>query len=464
MVSNYFGYSDASDDEDLYKYFYRTPLFDQIKKGNKASGKFLVHGIKGAGKTAICNKIQAENASQLVRKIDKSFGFDVSARGKYAAPIESLMITLLLKEVINEIKTRASDFTNKQAVKKVDSLIDKLRGIFSQVISGTTVKSPIIEFDLEKIFTKKLDGFSQFKIDEYLRALEPALNEKQGYILVDDVDDVFTGADENAAFIEGLVRAAKEINKSFGKSLHCLIFLKSGLFKLFFENAKEYDKLRDFIVSISWGKEELAELLARRIRQKHNLAQTVPHWTAWQHEFEGSDQKQIEEIQSYIISRCVSGPRDLIVYCNMAKEEAGKDKIGSKHIKKVEDLYSKEKLYEINRDFGKTYPKISDLLQQAFAGESQTYLDDKLRKLLTEKILANDKIHQLFDKYEYILLATKESLMELLYGIGFLGFRGTKTSEVEFVMTNPEPGSKVLYTAYEYRIHDAYRQYLNLHD
>jgi hypothetical protein len=107
--------------------------------------------------------------------------------------------------------------------------------------------------------------------------------------------------------------------------MHCLVFLKSGIFKLFFENAKEYDKLRDYISSpISWDKKELTALLAVRIRQIRGKSD-IDETTAWGLEFDAAS--GLDKIQDYIVSRCVSGPRDLIVYCNMAKDLAKSAKI-----------------------------------------------------------------------------------------------------------------------------------------
>jgi hypothetical protein len=110
---------------------------------------------------------------------------------------------------------------------------------------------------------------------------------------------------------------------------------------------------------------------------------------------------------------------------------------------------------------GNDYPRINDFLQQLFSGETQTYSNEALITLLTNKVIADERLRAMF-KEDYVLYATKERLIELLYGIGFLGFKRTAKAPLEFVITNPDPGSQVLYRAHEYQIHPAYRQYLNL--
>ncbi|HEY3293590.1 MAG TPA: hypothetical protein VGJ85_08215 [Candidatus Nanopelagicaceae bacterium] len=234
------------------------------------------------------------------------------------------------------------------------------------------------------------------------------------------------------------------------------------MFKLFFENAKEYDKLRDFISPpISWGRDELIRLLAARIREIHGK-DSLSDNEAWALEFDTS--KGLDKLQNYIISRCVSGPRDLIVYCNMAKDVASESKITQEIVENVEGTYSKEKLATLNRDFGRTYPHINDFLQQLFSGQKQTYKNEELVTLLTNEVITGNRIREMFSKEEYVFYATKERLIELLYSVGFLGIKRTKTSEVEFVITSPDTGSLGLYKAHEYRIHNAYRHYLNLTD
>ena len=354
----------------------------------------------------------------------------------------------------------SKDVFSSQAIKKVDSTVAKFKRFLSKIPSAIKVKAGPLELDPSKIQEDDVSRFSRFDIAEYVESLTPVLRERRAYILIDDVDDVFAGADKDAEFVEGLLRAAKEINKAFKDLMHCLVFLKTGVFKLFFENAGEYDKLRDYISpQISWGQSELTNLLAVRIRQIHKKAE-IDDKTAWELEFEPA--ASIESIQKHIISRCVSGPRDLIVYCNMAKDRVGVAKIKMSDIEQVEDLYSKEKLATLNRDFGSTYPRINDFLQQLFSGETQTYSNEALINLLTTKVIADERLRAMFTGQDYVLYATKERLIELLYGIGFLGFKRTAKAPLEFVITNPDPGSQVLYRAHEYQIHPAYRQYLNL--
>jgi hypothetical protein len=456
----YFGYSDAGDETNLKKYFVKSSLFNGLKKGNKETGIFVVPGIKGAGKTALCNMIQADyEGSSLVLKIDKTFGFDVRTLKSESGAVEGLMCSLLLKELLAEVLD-SKDVFSSQAIKKIDSTVAKFKRFLSKIPSAIKVKAGPLELDPSKIQEEDVSRFSRFDIAEYVESLTPVLRERKAYILIDDVDDVFAGADRDAEFVEGLLRAAKEINKAFKDLMHCLVFLKTGVFKLFFENAGEYDKLRDYISpQISWGQSELTNLLAVRIRQIHQKPE-IDDKAAWELEFEPA--ASIESIQKHIISRCVSGPRDLIVYCNMAKDRADGSKIKMSDIEQVEDLYSKEKLATLNRDFGSTYPRINDFLQQLFSGETQTYSNEGLINLLTTKVIAEERLRAMFKGEDYVLYATKERLIELLYGIGFLGFKRTAKAPLEFVITNPDPGSQVLYRAHEYQIHPAYRQYLNL--
>ena len=97
-------------------------------------------------------------------------------------------------------------------------------------------------------------------------------------------------------------------------------------------------------------------------------------------------------------------------------------------------------------------------MQQIFTGQRQSYSNAQLFELLNDRIITNVQLKAAFGELDYVKFATKENLVDLLYGIGFVGFRRARASGVEFVITNAEPGPRILYTAFEYIIHDAYAQ------
>lgn len=70
--THYFALVDAADDSKLKNYFYRAPLFDRVKKGKQDFWTFVIHGIKGAGKTALCNMVRktiaAHWSSRLINR------------------------------------------------------------------------------------------------------------------------------------------------------------------------------------------------------------------------------------------------------------------------------------------------------------------------------------------------------------------------------------------------------------
>jgi len=470
MEKAYFGFSDATNetDQNIIDYFYASKLYrNNLKRGDRESGICVVVGPKASGKTHVRRMIDLENSHQLVWSIDRSQGFRAEDAGSYPAPIENLLINVLLSGLVDLIKQRKADFSNA-AFKEISNLRASLVEIFARFLSGTKVKAGVevaqIEWNFEKILSKgvsKIPEFSKVGTEEYRKRMMPCLEEKQAYILIDDVDDVFTGAEANHAFVEGLINAAVTLNRHFGKYLHCLLFIKSGLYRMYVEKAGAPSRAREFIDYILWDEDELIELLAIRIRKKLGMDRDERAWRSWTGAFEAKKKKEVEAIQEYLIDRCNTGPRDLIMFSNMAKEKSGEAKISLKDIQSVEDRYSYEKLYLVNSEFGKVYPEIANLLGKVFAGRDATHSKGQLIELIKKEVLQSGDIKESFGRHEYIRLAYPDTFLEALYDIGFIGFRRNRTSRFLYAMTHLRAGSE-LYDAYEHRIHPAFWSYLRL--
>ena len=85
------------------------------------------------------------------------------------------------------------------------------------------------KISLGKLLQTEATQFVQNAIDSLIGGVVSALDNKRGYILIDDVEDVFHGIEQNPIFLEGVVRSVKDINTATKDRLHALIFIKHGL-------------------------------------------------------------------------------------------------------------------------------------------------------------------------------------------------------------------------------------------
>jgi hypothetical protein len=465
----FFGYSDAANEKEvLSQYFYKQPLFSDIKLDKKAEGVSIIVGSKGSGKTALSQAIQNERKDSIIWNLEQVDGFQPNEQMLGNAAIsESVLRNILATGVIERIRKAGKQIFSEEALDQLKKLEDGAFQKIAKFISTTgkvslSPNAPGIEFDFSKLRKNKdLDVFQRIDINEYVNVMRPALSEHRAYILIDDVDTIFPGGEQSDEFLEGIVSACVRLNNAFSSDLHCLVFLNSGMYEKYFKSARTYDKCREFIGKIRWDSEELAEMLAMRIKYRLNISEVEPAWKSWKRAFNATNKQDVAGIQKYMIERCNSGPRDLINFGNLAKERSGNNLISMSNIKNAEGDYSHEKLFLLNRDYGLKYDKLSELLEAVFAGQSISYKAKNLEEHISTKLFGNADIRQAYGSLEYLKYGSPRAFMELLYRTGFIGYKTKKTTEFTFSMAVPDSGDQ-LHIALEHRIHPAYQKYLGL--
>jgi hypothetical protein len=471
-IEEYFGKRDAEqeDAESLAKYFYPLDLLDKVKESGKSKGVCIVVGVKGSGKTAICRWLEMSHIQTGIGlRLKISDGFSVENEKKLSSFYSSLLNVLLLSRLVDQIRDNKDKFS-KKALNALPNALEKFHQLTTKILKRTKIAIGTdglgLELDVGQLLEEGQRELSQVKIEMFKEMLTPCLSERRGFILIDDVDEIFPGSDVNYEFIEGLIASAVEINNIFGNLLHCLVFLKAGAYSRYFEHGRNYDKYADAAVVIRWGVTELIDMLATRSRVTTGKEYSDEEaWKSLQYSFQG-DKKDIEEIQKYMVSRCNSGPRDMIIFANMAKQTAGDRKISLDDLRKIESQYSKEKLYQLNRDYQRQYGDIANLLAKVFRNRTAVYPKGKLEEFIQTELLGNAEIvGGDFGSMELIRYADTSRIMEKLFDFGFIGFRDTARSDFLYMMDMQaemvEPSDR-LFHAFEHRIHPAYESYLRL--
>jgi hypothetical protein len=462
-LRNYFGFDDAAEEKALAKVFVQTPEFKDLKIGKKDEGSFVITGLKGTGKTAMCRYIESSSQQSLLWRVDNEKRFlnvHAEALGKYPSEVESVLLNLILTEVSRQIVSEPNKFPS-DGVASVKALLPKLADHFVAFLKKGKVKAKFVEWDLDKVFDSGKRQFTQFGIDPYVGPLKKCFATKPAVVLFDDIDDVFLGADTGTypTFIEGLARAAKTINLALGHHLHFLVFLKYGVFRAFHEKPRDYEKVRNYIAVLKWNEEELETMLVRRIVDKLQLSTGQDPALIWAKIFHPTTSASAKEIRQFLFDRCAGGPRDVIHYCNRAVEFAKKAEITMETLRECEAQFSRDKLTQIYEDYGYTYPDVHDLIRICFQGAKATFQNEEFRDFIFTQILGKQKVADLFGKYGYFEKADVDQMIQLLYTVGFIGYGLKKGPEI-YVLTDPR--GEDLFEASHYSVHPAFRKALRI--
>lgn len=471
-TGEFFGKRDAEEEDagNLSKYFYRLGLLDELKTNKKSKGACIVVGVKGSGKTAICRTVEkSHQKSGITWKLKLADGFSVEDEKKQSSHYESFLVVYLLSGLISLIRENKDNFS-EEAIKQLPGAIERLKGLVSRVFKHT--KASVgndglgISFEIGELLKEGQRELSHLGVEKFKEVLNPCLTERQAVILIDDVDEIFPNSDMNYEFIEGLIASAVKINNAFGNLVHCLVFMKAGPYSRYFEHGRNYDKYADSAVVIRWDSTELVEMLATRCRVATGFdKENEESWRSLQRAFDGNKEITLD-IQEYMISRCNSGPRDLIILANFAKQAAGDRKIRIDDIEASEAQYSREKLFLLNRDYERQYGDIANLLAKVFRNKPVIFSKGKIEELIQTEILGNAEIMRGgFGSMELLRSADASSVMEKLFDFGFIGFRDNTNSDFIYMMDMQsqmiQPGQR-LFHAYEHRIHPAYETHLRL--
>lgn len=433
-------------------------------KINAASkGVSIVVAPKGAGKTELRRVLayRAATDKDAVWEIDEDLTRTVQNPQRGAAQIKREISGLLLSGITAKL------FADESLRTKIaKQWWDKAKEIFSrmgEVPQGVTIGPATLNLDVKALFRDTTTRFNEAPIEGYRELLGYLLLRRRCYMLIDDVDEVFEGAYAYPQIVEGLLRAAVDLNVTFRDRLHVIVFVKSGLYENYFRQARAHNEIRDHVGFLGWSEDSLVDLLAHRIGRKHGRADGDGTATErWQLEFSGS-RKEVERIQAYLVERCNYGPRDLIMLANGAKVHADRRKVGLIDVVSTESDYCRDKLQLLVGDFGQSYQKIDTLIRQAFSGQKTEYEREEFETFVRTNIIQNSQFVDEEPFRHYVRFVNERHLIRLLFEMGFLGFRATVGEAYSYSMSHPSPGDFEEGATW-YRIHPAYGKCLGLKD
>ncbi|WP_428506484.1 P-loop ATPase, Sll1717 family [Roseateles sp.] len=429
---------------------------------DQTAQKCFFVGRRGAGKTAITYELLRRTADaipivpQIFDLLQLPFAHE-EFRDTRQRPFKSLMHTFeraLLDECFRHLFA-----TQRFKNKALPTTVTKERNLIEDCDFDQRVLSLTQEiFDAYSKSQDKL-WLRQINRSKELGAELQSISAQSNYhftLLVDRLDESWDGSESAIVCLMALMHATVRLSASY-PAVRPYIFIRENIYDRIRAIDNEFSRLETAVVFLDWSEQKLIELVERRIVR---ALPTKPKLggDAWNCFFEETPDRSS---RSAVMSLCQHRPRDILMLVSYAIESA----VNSSHqIIQIADVeaaakrYSTSRLKDLGDEFAENYPNISVLLE-LFYGLGNEYsllgLEDFIAKLIV-----NDKIkkHCATWFFDY---TTASRLVELLYGIGFMGLR--RSGRTIFKEPGKDSNAKLpIDQATHFVVHPTYQPALNL--
>ena len=475
----YLGHPDALQDSMLLDYFVETP---EYRDAIAASGRRMIFvGRRGSGKSANFQAIREE-----LREHPSKITVEIAPDDYELERISLFLDTynpdanpkLLYRNTWNYVLTTE---IVKALAEKTDSLYwspdDQERTNLHQYYESN--KSALaLDFGsrITAVLTKAFDDASrrsqELTHDQTETALKelrdykiaPRLREfarREGisfYIVADDLDKHWRPRTQQSIdMLIGLMDEADRLQRFFGDQLKVVMFLREDIFDVLAQADEDLPK-RSFW-RMEWTTPNLKHLVAARLAMGTDNEDDDDD-TIWSAIFPDA----VDGIKSseYILARVLPRPRDVLVFCQAAIDQAQRN--GHPAVS-AQDIFDGERAFanafgrSLAAEFRGLYPSLEEVLIE-FAGapavmqwnEYQRYADEAIRRqesVLTEWV-GNKEL-------------SARSVADILFQVGMIGlavspadqahFRNGRSFPETWSATSPEPSVQ---------IHPAFFTYLDV--
>ncbi|MGV2950616.1 P-loop ATPase, Sll1717 family [Glutamicibacter sp. AGC46] len=345
-----FGRIDAEKDQNLLDYFVSVGA-----AGKALTGKYLVLGRKGSGKSALFRYV-ASNAKGTVVELDlKDYVFTahkalrddaVVDAFKYAESWRFAFIIAMFSEGYSSMPLRLR-WRGRRLIRKLGAGPDKapLRAIFGWLARVREIKLPsiggVVDFggySVDPKTAKPFEATTRQLIDQLQEVLVKAVKIRPITVLVDRLDDAWDGSEDSLKLIGGAARAARQLADDLQQdgTAPAIVFLRTDLWERIGFNDK--NKFTQDTVTLDWNNNDLAQVIEERIRKTAG----TPEGLGWETIFTPEKMRQGTSAQNYLLKRVMGRPRDIVAFAIFALEVASAN--GHSRIEK-EDIYTAEARY-----------------------------------------------------------------------------------------------------------------------
>jgi hypothetical protein len=416
----------------LADYFVESDAFTRVASG----ARHVVLGNRGAGKSAIFQVLaQRARASgtHVIELAPEDYSYELLSRtmleeskgswaklGAYAVAWKYLLYVLVMQELARKgprlKKGPASDIYRYVRDHHPGGLDSKLSALVSYLkrLEGIKIgkyEASIKTRELEKLY--KLE-----EIHHLLPALREVLKRERVIIFVDELDRGWDASEDAKAFVAGLFQACMSIN-SLSDNLRVYMSLRQELYDnipALYEDAQKY---RDVIEVISWDRDSLLKLVAKRIKHSVRGLESKDDIYCWSGVFSRMLDRR-EESFSYMVERTLYRPRELIQFCTRAIEVVCDRRaslpVNKAIVSEAELRHSEERTKDIAAEYRFQFPGLLGVFE-VFRGRERSFDRDKLSMLCLEVATGTIPTSK---AASWIQDCDPDSLIEILWQVGFL--------------------------------------------
>ncbi|MFN3440508.1 MAG: P-loop ATPase, Sll1717 family [Acidovorax sp.] len=429
---------------------------------DQASQKCFFVGRRGAGKTAITYELlrRTTDSVSIVPQIFDLLELPLAHeefRDTRQRPFKSLTHTFeraLLDECVRHLLAtgRVKDRALPPTITKERNLIEDCD--FDQRVLSLTQEI----FDAYSKSQDKL-WLRQINRSKELSSELNSLGDKSGLrvtLLIDRLDESWDGSESAIICLMALMHATVRLCAST-PAVRPYIFIRENIYDRIRSLDNEFARLETAVVFLDWSEQKLVELVERRLVRPFSTKPKLGG-EAWSSFFEESAEKSSREA---VMSLCQHRPRDVLMLTSYAIEAAinsGHPTMMLEDVEAASRRYSTSRLKDLGDEFAENYPNISVLLE-LFYGLGNEYsligIEDFIAKLLVNEKIKKHCASWFFD------YTTASRLVELLYGIGFLGLR--RSGRTFFKEPGKDSNAKLpIDQTTHFVVHPTYRPALNL--
>ncbi|MBT9313395.1 P-loop ATPase, Sll1717 family [Leptothoe kymatousa] len=466
----------------LAEYFYENVTYQKFLSGRKT----ILVGNRGTGKSAIFKYIAATETRKghLVLELSpEEYSYELLSdhlsseedgfwrkQSAYSVAWQYLLYTLIFKKIAQtkrglllgptkNIYDYASSHQLFQQNSSIIILVDYLKRI-EQVKTGTYAGG-LRSQDLQALYSLE-------EIKTLLPSLQAVLNNTKIKILIDELDKGWDNSEDAKFFLAGLFQATQKLNL-ISPNLRVYISIRQELFDNIPQIYEDAQKIREDVEVIRWGRNELLELIGRRIVHSFPQAARLDAPKLWQSVFVAQMQSSCTETLDYIIDRTQLRPRELLQFCKLCAEHieyslAGR-RIDEGAIAAAEEYYSEQKTRDLASEYRFQYPHLLDVFE-IFRGKRSHYDKEDLDYLLLATVCGEYDVELASG---WILDMDYLELKQILWKIGFLKAwvprrTNRRTSLSGAYLGHYEVPTINLENIERFRIHPACTSFLHLKD
>ena len=467
----YFGRDDAESDFGegglLRAGFLRTAAYEAALTGKKQ----LIIGRKGSGKSAICMTLASNGHGYLTSlvtpdamSLDEIRRFEL--QGITAAMAKSLFWRYILGiQTAKFVVAHAASDHRKSKLESVDKLRKfllangqnddlhfheqfwrSIQRLKSLSLGAFGVKVSIdINAPSEGLRTSSQLEIIERYVKNALSDLSCPSDHPHLLLLIDQIEQIWSNDPESDAMVTGLLLATKHASRSF-PGVRCAVFLRTDIYEVL--QFAERDKFRGDEMRIDWTPGSLLDLLLARARA--SLGNSITAEEFWAGVFPAIIDE--EPAYSYMVTHTLARPRDLIQFANLCRDTAAKNghtSVIDSDVKEAEVQFSQWKLDDLESEYRVNYPFLTDLFTPF---QNSGYIIS--RNTLSERYRVSlPTLRQRFP--EFVSGLTLDGVIDILYGIGFLGVR----RKLQTVYSYQDP-ARVEPNESQFYIHPCFRQAL----